>query len=245
MLRCKFAGGKSRDLERLLIGVSLSSSHRALDSFARFAQPDSNRRLLSTLIPESTLYDLAQTLVRMLPCSDIDFSLFRTEARLAYTEHIAMCLYNVVFMASSRLKGKLRNGTAGWVGSVWRVIKRTARQGGQAAGGGSGGGGPDGQNFTQNPFSCLIYRLVETLKLVDEAKDMFDQHPSLAFAGQEDDGGPGAMGAGSPGEDARTRGGGGAKAPLLALEEMEVVNLLTTPGLDAVLVGHLSSMIAV
>lgn len=201
----------------------------ALDGFARFAQPDGNRKVLSKLLPEETVLQLALQLVRMLPCSELDFNLFRTEARLSYTEHIAMCLYDIVFLAPAKTKLKLRS-TVGWVGTIFRVVKRTSKQGGQAA------------NFTQNPFSCLIYRLIETLKLIDDARDMFNQPKLMSFS--SDDVGGGASGASPEGESMASGASSKRRAPLLASDESEVFNLLAMPGLDPVLVGHLSGMIS-
>lgn len=207
----------------------------ALDGLARFAQPDANRLVLSRRVPEYAILKLAHELVKMLPCSELDFTLFRTEARLSYTEHIAMCLYGIVFLAPSPTKIKLRNA-AGWVSTIFRVVKRTSKQHQQQQQQPQAHGPSPPSSFTQNPFSCLIYRLVEVLKLVDECRDMFDQHPLLSGGGS---------GAGSD------RGGGGASSgrsghePLLAFEEPEVLQLLSMPGMDPVLVGHLSSMVAV
>lgn len=209
----------------------------ALDGFARFAQPDTNRLVLSHCVPESTLLHLAHTLVKMLPCSDLDFNLFRTEARLSYTEHIAMCLYDIVFLAPSPTKLKLRN-TAGWVSAIFRVVKRTSKQHSRQQQQGNGGAAGT-SDFIQNPFSCLIYRLVETLKLVDDSLDMFDRNPLLGSGGG--DGGSRAYGESSRIKDS---GRSSARAPLLAVDETDVLSLLSTPGLDPVLIGHLSSMVA-
>lgn len=199
----------------------------ALDGFSRFAQPDRNREMLSKLLSDETVMELCMQLVRMLPTSELDFNLFRTEARLAYTEHVAMCLYDVVFLANTKIKQRLRNNTAGWVSCIFRVIKRTSRQ--------SNGPPHQIQNFMQNPFCPLIYRLVETLRLVDEARDMFDTRSMLSFAG----------GAGRGGDDGGSlKSSSSAGSALLAADEEDVLHLLAIPNVDPVVADHLRAMIA-
>lgn len=217
----------------------------ALDAFARFAQPDANRRALSRVLPESTLLKLSTVLVRMLPCSELDFSLFRTEARLSYIEHVAMCLYDIVFLAPALTKAKLRNSHA-WVSAVFRVVKRTSRQHSQQQknrlphGGPSQDAGPPPPSFSHNPFSCLIYRLIETLKLVDDSQDLFDQHPLMALGGGAGE----ASSSSGAGDESSRKTGARRRAPLLAAEEMEVFHILTTPDFDGELARQLTSMVA-
>jgi hypothetical protein len=206
----------------------------ALDGFSKFALPDENRKVLSEVVSASKILDLCTTLAQMFPSSEADYHFFRTETRLCYTEHIAMSLYNLVFLAPLKVKLQLRNGTAGWTSTLFRVVKRVLRFG--------------SSDFSHNQFSSLAYRLVETLKLVDDSKDMFNMPLLLSFSSSHSD--DSGSGSGSGGQDEHGHGASGTaargsrkRAPLLAAEEEGVFEVLSMVNVDPVLLEHLSSMV--
>ncbi|PWN42293.1 hypothetical protein IE81DRAFT_137309 [Ceraceosorus guamensis] len=129
----------------------------ALEAFSRFAQPDENREVLSALLSSSRVLQFTQVLVKLLPVSDLDFQLMRTEPRLAYNERLAMSLYNMCFLAPPKVKSVLRS-TPGVIKVLFRVINRLAYI---------------STDFSMNPFGTLIARLVEALRLISDAADSF------------------------------------------------------------------------
>jgi hypothetical protein len=129
----------------------------ALDAFSRFAQPDENREVLSAIVPAAKLLRLGTCLTRLLPVSELDFYIIKTEGRLAYHERAAMSLYNIAFLAPPRIKAALRDAP-GVPGVLYRCVRKLLKV---------------HANFEANPFSCLVTRLAETLRLLSDGNDTF------------------------------------------------------------------------
>lgn len=129
----------------------------ALEAFSRLAQPDANRQVLARVIDADALYNFAIELIRLLPVADEDFEMFRTENRLAFTERIAMSLFNIAFLSPQEVKRRLREAP-GMTSVLFRALRRLAKQ------------APD---FNKSPFVVLISRLTETLKLINDSLDVF------------------------------------------------------------------------
>ncbi len=80
----------------------------ALDALSKLALPDDNREVLASLVPGSDVERLVGEMVKMLPMTESDFKVLNTEHRLGYCERLAMCLYNLAFLASPSTKLRLR-----------------------------------------------------------------------------------------------------------------------------------------
>jgi hypothetical protein len=122
----------------------------ALEAFSSFAQPDVNRQLLGKIVDEEKLISLGANLVKLLPVSDVDFQLLKTEAILGYCERIAMSLFNIAFLGSKHVKKELRE-SVGAIGVIFRCVKRLIRV----------------NSFQRNPFAVLSRRLIECLRMLD------------------------------------------------------------------------------
>lgn len=202
----------------------------ALDAFSRLALPDSNREIIAHAVNLGKLAQLGTELVRLLPVTEADFQLLKTEPRLAYVERIAMGLYNLAFLAPPRVKARLR-AAPGFAGIVFRIVKRLMRA------------VPD---FNRNPFGVLCRRLIEALRLISDGADLFGAPALLGFgfdsapAIPNDPGSGGGGGVGIANGFARA----GRQAGLLLDEEQAVVEAMGTPSLDETVVAELNALLA-
>lgn len=151
-----------------------------LTAFARITLPDSNRFILSKLDPKFDMFTLFESLIHLLPVTEGDFSLVTNEAGLIFAENLAMCLYNLAFLAPTELKLRLRV-VPSFTKSLLRVIRRLIGAAGDPA---------------ENPFVVLCDRCVATLKLLSEVgginsnmKEGEDDAPwfGIGMHGEEDD----------------------------------------------------------
>jgi hypothetical protein len=118
------------------------------------------------VISDADLISLGSHLIRLLPVSEFDFQMLKTEPRLAYCERIAMSLFNIIYMSSCKVKKQLK-ATAGVIGIIFRCIKRLMKA----------------NPFNRNPFAVITRRLIETLRMLDGGEN-FDR-PALIGFGME------------------------------------------------------------
>ena len=197
----------------------------ALDSFAKMAQPDKNREILSRVIAPDDLLELGKQLVHLLPVSEEDYFSFKTEARLEYVLRIAMGLFNIAFLATQEVKRKLRD-SPGITSVVFMTMKRLTRQ---------------SRDFQRNPFNFLIARLSETLKLINDSNDIFSA-PDLMGLGVTSE----LPSSGKLESSSMSLGKTSVKqeAGVLVGYEDDVLELLNYPNLDPSIVSELDALCA-
>lgn len=137
----------------------------ALDALSKLALPDDNREVMGEVLAGEDIERVVDELIKMLPMTEADFKVLSTEHRLGYCERLAMCLYNLAFLAPPPVKLRLRN-RPGLAGIVLRIVKKLARV---------------TPEFSKNPFSVLCRRLVEALRLISDGQDMFGAPALLGF----------------------------------------------------------------
>ncbi|KAI0029616.1 hypothetical protein K488DRAFT_15958, partial [Vararia minispora EC-137] len=143
----------------------------ALEVLTRFALPDQNRKTLARAVPISHQRALFANLVHRLPLSDADFHVLREEAWLAHVERAIMALFALAFLAPPALKRAYRaDTTLGVPRLLLRLVKRFTVG--------------VSQQFRVF-YSVCARRVVETLKVLDDAADAFEiaqaTGPALAF----------------------------------------------------------------
>lgn len=193
----------------------------ALEAFSSLAQPDVNRELLARLVDESKWVALGENLIKLLPISEVDFQMLKTEARLGYNERIAMSLFNIAYLGSPNVKAELKRAS-GAIGVIFRCIKRLITV----------------NAYNRNPFAVMTRRLIETLRMLDGG-DNFDR-PALIGFGMENV-------SGSSREKVITSRITSGKAirsgGLLAQDEISVVELMTVEGIDPVIIAELEQLL--
>lgn len=210
-------------------------SDMALEAFSSVAQPDTNRQRLGKILDDDVLVNFGATLFKLLPVSDMDFQMLKTEARLAYCERIAMSLFNLAYLGNANVKRRLKT-LPGAKGIVFRCIKRLMRV---------------NADYNRNPFSVLTRRLVETLRILSDGDDLFDRPALLGFgmASASSSGGGASKADASTasglatGNSMRGGKGAGAQGSLLVNDEAAVVELMTLDGIDPAIVAEFEQML--
>lgn len=137
----------------------------ALQALSRLSLPDHNRELLARQVPAYIQVQLIHKLVAFLPVSSADFRRLASITRLEYTETVAFCLYNVVYLAPPSVKVTIRD-RLGITGTLFRAAKHLLLS---------------GKDYTQNPYNVLSRRLIETMRLLSDGKDYFGVPPLLGM----------------------------------------------------------------
>ncbi|PPQ89376.1 hypothetical protein CVT25_002194 [Psilocybe cyanescens] len=143
----------------------------ALDVFAQFSQPDSNRQILGKAIPLSDLWVLLTSLVHRLPIIDADFLLMqRSEPWMSFIEKNVMAIYSVVFLSPYELRQKIKSDRAlGFKNVMLRLAQQVLSF------------PTDGRT----PFISSPRRAIETMKLLDKSEELADTSeptmPALTF----------------------------------------------------------------
>lgn len=158
----------------------------ALEVFARLGQPDGNRQAFSRFIPDHLISTLFVSLVHRLPMVDADFQLVMREQWLSYLEKTIMGLYTLAFLAPPHLKSSLKTDRKlGFKGVMLRMVQKFL--------------------ITQESrasFMVCARRAIETMKILDDCANLFDQPtstgPTIAFG----------MGYGELGENSAEKGTG-------------------------------------
>jgi hypothetical protein len=214
----------------------------ALEAFSSLAQPDANRRALGQIVAEEQLIAFGETLIKLLPVSDLDFHMLKTEARLGFSERVAMSLFDVAYSGNANVKRRLRQ-LPGTRGVIFRCIKRLMKI---------------HADFSHNPFSVLTRRLVETMRILSDGENLFDRPPLLGF-GMEGHAGRQATATKSAlkdGSDDTTELADDDKVDgpmvlrhmtkdchMLIDEESAVVDLMTQEGIDPTIISEFEKML--
>lgn len=208
----------------------------ALEAFSSLGQPDVNRKIFGETIEEDRLIKLGEALIKLLPVSDMDFHMLKTEARLAFCERIAMTLFDIAYMGSGSVKRRLKH-SPGTKGIVFRCIKRLMRI---------------HKDFSQNPFSVLTRRLVETLRLLSDGENMFNRAPLLGFGMEGNSLASKTNTSSSSMKNQRFAVNGTMNGHfdrqqddgnLLIEDEEAVVELMTVEGIDPTIISELEKML--
>lgn len=111
-----------------LMNAFSPSIDAALYALARVMLSDANRDAFSKL-PQSNstlrpfILSSFSTLLQLLPLTDLDFSMINSEPALVRIELVAMCLFNLVYVAAPDVRKKLRE-SPGTVKVLVRVVKK-------------------------------------------------------------------------------------------------------------------------
>ncbi|WFD24268.1 hypothetical protein MEQU1_002965 [Malassezia equina] len=137
----------------------------ALQAFSCFALPDANRETLAREIPSDVLLQMSERLLSLLPVQLSDFRRLESSTRLGYAEAVAMCLYNVVYLAPPSVKTAIRE-TPGAVGILFRAVKQLLQ---------------NAQDYARNPYGLLCRRLTEIMRLLSDGRGQFGEPPLLGM----------------------------------------------------------------
>lgn len=139
----------------------------ALDALSRLAQPDVNRAILQRSVPPVLIRATFASLIKMLPAEPNDMLLLmRAEPWMAYAERVALGVYALACCTPGSVRRAIRAQKA--VGaSVLRMMCRLAQYDPSAV---AGDGKPPGVGAwsQRNPFACLVRRVIEALRVIDE-----------------------------------------------------------------------------
>jgi SWI/SNF chromatin-remodeling complex subunit SWI1 len=161
----------------------------ALEVTTRFSQPDTNRRVLVSAVPQTWIWALFTALVHRLPVVDQDFQvIMREEAWLLYLERIVMALYSLGFQMPPTMKQRVKTDRSlGFTTLLMRLVKKFMTQ---------------APAQDRQILVVCVRRAVETMKVIDDCNDSFDASqpnmPVLAFG----------MGYGEVGDDTVEKGTG-------------------------------------
>ncbi|KOS13526.1 hypothetical protein Malapachy_0024 [Malassezia pachydermatis] len=144
----------------------------ALQVLSCLALPDPNRETLAQRTPAPVLLELAEHLVHLLPVHVPDFRRLTSVTRLEYTETAAFCLYHVVYLAPPSVKADIR-ALPGVPGILFRAAKHLLQS---------------ASDYTTNPYGLLCRRLIETLRTLQEGKDVLSEPPLLGMYWPPDEG---------------------------------------------------------
>ncbi|KAJ3788965.1 hypothetical protein GGU10DRAFT_425893 [Lentinula aff. detonsa] len=150
-----------------LAGVPLGGSLKppsladvALEVFTRLAHSDGNRLFFSKAISQPSLWCLFVALVHRLPLQDLDFQLTLREVWLSYVQKVVMALYTLGFIFPPELKAKAKaDRSLGYKNVMMRIIQKLFVQ-----------NNAESRQF----FAIVVRRIIETLKIIDDAEDSFD-----------------------------------------------------------------------
>lgn len=198
-----------------LMNAFSPSIDAALYALARIMLSDANRDAFSKLPQSNTtlrpfILSKFATLLQLLPLTDLDFSMINSEPALVRIEMVAMCLFNLVYVAPPDVRKKLRE-SPGTVKVLVRVVKKlygvhlaTASQDQQAP---------------NSLYLVLCQRCIEVLRILSEDE--------AAGAGQRTTGsqeGVAWFGSYSEGRDAGEGSSGGTRTrPSLLFAKQDFV----------------------
>ncbi|KAF8606249.1 hypothetical protein BDV93DRAFT_521082, partial [Ceratobasidium sp. AG-I] len=139
----------------------------ALDALSRLAQPDVNRAILQRSAPPVLIRATFAALIKMLPTEPNDMLLLmRGEHWMAYAERVALGIYALACCTPGSVRRAIRAQKA--VGaSVLRMMCRLAQYDPSAVAGDAKPPGVGGWS-QRNPFACLVRRVIEALRVIDE-----------------------------------------------------------------------------
>lgn len=145
----------------------------ALEVFTRVSQPDSNRKVFSSSIPQAQIWALFEALVHRLPISEHDFKLIMRDEWISYLTKLVLGLYSLAFIMPPELKRRVKEDRSlGFAKVMMRVVKRTMS------------GGPSMAEI-RTIFGFCARRAVETMKIIDDGANSFDSSqpsvPTLSF----------------------------------------------------------------
>ncbi|KAJ3776955.1 hypothetical protein FB446DRAFT_719757 [Lentinula raphanica] len=132
----------------------------ALETFTRLAHMDGNRLLFSKAVSRPSLWNLFASLVHRLPVQDLDFQLVLRESWLSYIEKVVFSLYTLGFIFPPELKAKAKaDRSLGYKTVMIRIIQKLLVQ-----------NNADSRQY----FTTIVRRIIETLKIIDDGEDSFD-----------------------------------------------------------------------
>ena len=161
----------------------------ALEVFNRLSHPDENRLIFAKAVPQESLWAMVEAVVHRLPVTDNDFTIVVRGDWLAFLERAALALYSLGFLAPPKLKKRVKTDRhLAFRTVLWRIIRKLIMT-----------SPPEHRQH----WNVIVRRLVETMKVIDDAGDSFDVSssstgPILAFG----------MGYGEHGETREEKGMG-------------------------------------
>ncbi|KAG9033559.1 hypothetical protein FRB95_014637 [Tulasnella sp. JGI-2019a] len=159
------------------------SSDLAADLFSRFTHLDEHRRVLVRVIHKDEIMSLFDSLTRMLPVSQEDYSVMSSlqpsrEPWVGYAERVMLCIYSLVFLAPPELKTRKYMNRPGIASVIMRLAKFYMRC-----------VTPEGESFmpryergSQHPYMVISRRAMEALRLLDSPKDCLAEESASTSA---------------------------------------------------------------
>lgn len=189
----------------------------ALQAFSCFALPDANRETLAREIPSDVLLQMSERLLSLLPVQLSDFRRLESSTRLGYVEAVAMCLYNVVYLAPPSVKTTIRE-TPGAVGILFRAVKQLLQ---------------NAQDYARNPYGLLCRRLTEIMRLLSDGREQFGERPLLGMYWPPEET-----------SELSERSGTGSSALLAGQDDAVIEMLARTTNVDPNMANELLSLVS-
>jgi len=151
-----------------LVGVPLSGNLKppsladiSLEVFTRICQADGSRLFFSKAVCRLSMWRLFGALVHRLPVVELDFQMaIRSEPWLSYVEKLMLALYSIAFIFPPEFKAKVKaDRSLGFKSVMIRIIQKLFVH-----------VNPDARHFNV----VIVRRTIETLKLIDDEEDSFD-----------------------------------------------------------------------
>ncbi|KAL5631942.1 hypothetical protein ACGC1H_000087 [Rhizoctonia solani] len=137
----------------------------ALDALSRLAHADANRAVFQRTVSPVLLKAVFMALTKMLPAEPNDMILLiRSEMWMAYAERISLALYALSCSLPSSTRATIRTQHRQLGASILRMMCRMAQY------------DPTPDKSTapwaqRSPFICLVRRVVEALRVIDEPEE--------------------------------------------------------------------------
>ncbi|KEP47229.1 ARID/bright DNA-binding domain protein [Rhizoctonia solani 123E] len=137
----------------------------ALDALSRLAHADANRAVFQRTVSPVLLKAVFMALTKMLPAEPNDMILLiRSEMWMAYAERISLALYALSCSLPSPTRATIRIQHRQLGASILRMMCRMAQY------------DPNPDKSTapwaqRSPFTCLVRRVVEALRVIDEPEE--------------------------------------------------------------------------
>jgi hypothetical protein len=147
------------------------STEIALDALSKIAHADANRAAFQRTVSPPLLKAVFMTLIKMLPTEPNDMILLiRAEPWMAYAERVSLALYALACSLPSSARADIRTNHRLLGASVLRMMCRMAQY------------DPAPEKATapwaqRSPFVCLVRRVVEALRVIDEPEEEIQGWP--------------------------------------------------------------------
>ncbi|QRV82560.1 ARID/BRIGHT DNA binding domain [Ceratobasidium sp. AG-Ba] len=136
----------------------------ALDALTKIAHSDGNRAVFQRAVPAPLLKATFGGLIKMLPFEANDMLLIaRAEPWIAYCERVALSLYALACCCPGNVRRDIRTQRATGAAVLHAMCRMALHEDSSKP--------PGTQWVSRNPFACIVRRVIEALRIVDEPED--------------------------------------------------------------------------